>query len=239
MLKETYACCVYLIPQSKAEVRTVFVKQKWLDGVDFIGQLAIPREKHMSIYKLEPFQKQIKKQKEIRYFSKPKSVFAKWREDTPKVLSTAFTTDAQFMKCNKFIKEEKDKNDTFDVMLKYYSNLKNQFINQIGSMKSYPVIDWLDFVSHCNDWGIVDKNLTQADIDRIFVATNFEEEDLEDNDDSSLCRYEFSEILIRMAKTKYEEKGICSTVAESFEKLLVEYIIPNTCEIMPWQEFRD
>lgn len=42
-----------------------------------------------------------------------------------------------------------------------------------------------------------------------------------------------------MAKTKYQEKGILPTVAESLEKLLNEYILPNTCEAMPWQEFRD
>mmetsp|Transcript_15052 Transcript_15052/g.23282 ORF Transcript_15052/g.23282 Transcript_15052/m.23282 type:complete len:213 (-) Transcript_15052:98-736(-) len=42
-----------------------------------------------------------------------------------------------------------------------------------------------------------------------------------------------------MAKTKYFEKGICSTVAESCERLISEYIVPNTSEQMEWQEFRD
>jgi len=106
------------------------------------------------------------------------------------------------------------------------------------------VIDWLDFVDACNatGWNIVDnikKDLTGSDIDRIFIATNFEEEDLEENDDNSLCRFEFLEIIARMAKQKYFERGVCKTVAESVEKLLVDFIIPNSIESMEWQLFRD
>jgi hypothetical protein len=37
------------------------------------------------------------------------------------------------------------------------------------------------------------------DIDRIFIATNLEEEEQEGNDDRSLCRFEFFEIIVRMA----------------------------------------
>ena len=106
------------------------------------------------------------------------------------------------------------------------------------------MIDWLDFVDACNatGWNIVDnikKDLTGSDIDRIFIATNFEEEDLEENDDNSLCRFEFLEIIARMAKQKYFERGVCKTVAESVEKLLVDFIIPNSIESMEWQLFMD
>lgn len=40
-------------------------------------------------------------------------------------------------------------------------------------------------------------------IDTAFVVTNFEEVDLEDNPDRFLCRYEFYEILVRIARDKY------------------------------------
>jgi len=42
-----------------------------------------------------------------------------------------------------------------------------------------------------------------ATFDRIFIASNIEEEDLQDNPDRALCRYEFLEILVRMAIAKY------------------------------------
>ena len=76
--------------------------------------------------------------------------------------------------------------------------------------------------------------MTSQDIDRVFIATNFEEEDLEENDDKSLCRFEFSEIIARMAKTKYFEKKAFGTVHESCECLIKNYIVPNSIEEMGW-----
>ena len=66
-----------------------------------------------------------------------------------------------------------------------------------------------------------------SDIDRIFIATNVELEDQEGNDDRSLCRFEFYEIITRMAKQKYFDKKIEKTVAAAFERILVENILPN------------
>lgn len=79
-----------------------------------------------------------------------------------------------------------------------------------------------------------DTTLTQGDIDRIFVATNYDGEDHSDNDDSALCRYEFYEILVRMAKEKYVAKGTVPTCAEALTKLLTEFVLPNSPEHMPW-----
>ena len=112
------------------------------------------------------------------------------------------------------MKDESDREDTFKVFRKYYFKLKNQFVSQIANPKSYPVIDWLNFVDAwhaCSQWNIIEKNRTslqRMDVDRIFIATNFEEQDLEENDDNSLCRFEFMEIIAKMAKTKYFDKDI-------------------------------
>lgn len=57
-------------------------------------------------------------------------------------------------------------------------------------------------------------------MDRAFVATNYEEVDLDNNDDNSLCRYELLEIIVRLAKMKYVDKGVLSTYAESTTKIL-------------------
>lgn len=68
----------------------------------------------------------------------------------------------------------------------------------------------IDFSNQCSGWKIVHKkHLSTTDIDRLFFAVNFEEvggeaEDLDDNPDKELCRYEYFEIIVRMAKLKYE-----------------------------------
>jgi hypothetical protein len=83
-------------------------------------------------------------------------------------------------------------------------------------------------VKYTYQWGIIDKYLTSVDIDQIFIATNYEEEDLDNNDDSNLCRYEYMEIISRIAKKKFLDRGKCKTNAESIEKLITEFILPNT-----------
>ena len=42
-----------------------------------------------------------------------------------------------------------------------------------------------------------------SQIDTVFISTNFEEVEMEDNPDRLLCRYEFYEILVRIAHDKY------------------------------------
>lgn len=62
---------------------------------------------------------------------------------------------------------------------------------------------------------------------------------MDNNDDNSLCRYEFSEIIARIGKEKYFDNGLTRSVAEGTKRAIEEHIIPNTCEKMPWQGFRD
>lgn len=87
----------------------------------------------------------------------------------------------------------------------------------------------VDFLNLAQKWGVVDSSLKSTDIDRLFVAVNFEEVageqgDLEDNPDRELCRYEFFEILVRMAKLKYENRKAGLSVAESVERFLEDFI---------------
>ena len=85
---------------------------------------------------------------------------------------------------------------------------------------------------------IIDKRVTLATIDRFFIATNVELVHSENNPDRELCRYEFLEILVRLAGAKFKDIGVCNTYRESMDILLNEHIIPFM-KVEPWQEFRD
>ena len=111
------------------------------------------------------------------------------------------------MKTYKFIKREDDLKETHEVLRKYFGPLKNQFLNLCSNPKFYPVITWLEYSKACKQWDIFNKNLSSVDVDRLFVAVNYEETDLDNNDDNSLCRYEFSEIAARIGKEKYYDKN--------------------------------
>ena len=141
-------------------------------------------------------------------------------------------------KLSRFIKDPEDLQRTYEMLLKYYRPLRDFFFQQISNHKSYPTIDWNDFVLICKNWGIIDQNLVISDVDIIFVATNVEIEDQEGNDDRSLCRFEFYEIITRMANKKYLEKKIEPTIADSLERLLVEHILPMGYLKMDSQRWR-
>ena len=81
--------------------------------------------------------------------------------------------------------------------------------------------------------------LSSSDIDRLFIAVNYEETDLDNNDDNSLCRYEFSELAARIGRERYFLKGLTDSVASGTRRFIVEHVLPNSCERMEWQEFRN
>ena len=69
-----------------------------------------------------------------------------------------------------------------------------------------------------NQLFLFDQNLILATFDRLFIATNVK---MKKSDSASeLKRYQFLEILVRIANAKFREPGICSTFAESLEKLI-------------------
>jgi hypothetical protein len=58
-----------------------------------------------------------------------------------------------------------------------------------------------------------------ATVDRAFIAVNFEEDEIGDNPNRSLCRYEFMEILVRIADSKYRTNK-STKFADAFNKLI-------------------
>jgi hypothetical protein len=61
----------------------------------------------------------------------------------------------------------------------------------------------------------------------LFVNTNYEVIANDENPDSELCRFEFFEILLRLANAKYRETGICSSYSEALDKIIKENVYPN------------
>lgn len=88
--------------------------------------------------------------------------------------------------------------------MQYYAVVHEIFLYSVAMSNHFPSIGWMDFDEMCKRVKIIDKqHLNVATIDTIFKAVNFEVVDLEANDDRDLCRYEFFEIIVRMAMEKY------------------------------------
>lgn len=90
----------------------------------------------------------------------------------------------------------------------------------------YPVIKREQLHKLITLWQAKDDSLLVADIDRQFIATNVELQNNEVNDDLGLCRYEFFEIIVRLAKTKFCDRGPMLGLAEATRIFCEEYVIP-------------
>ncbi len=67
------------------------------------------------------------------------------------------------------------------------------------SLSNYPNLTWLDFVNFIKLTNVIDERTSVSTIDRMFIVTNVEVEDIQENPDRALCRYELWEILVRIA----------------------------------------
>ena len=75
-------------------------------------------------------------------------------------------------------------------------------------------------------------------IDSLFIATNYEVEDMDENPDRALNRYEFIEFLVRLGAFKFKDQSKeVKTFSGAFEILLERHVIPHY-SFPPWQEFR-
>lgn len=108
----------------------IIIKHQDLPHIDYTVISDIPKmplNKHLGLKSLKLKFKRVKKEKEVRIFEKPKSVWAEWIEDTQKMLDKAFETDYKFMKLWKFIKDHDDKENCKAVLKKHFPKLKTQF----------------------------------------------------------------------------------------------------------------
>jgi hypothetical protein len=163
------------------------------------------------------------KTEKIRAFDKDKSVFKAFIEDTDAVVSVMFANDMKFSKISRVVKNEADLNQIMSVLKQNFSEIKAIF-DQTSAISNYPSISWLDFSDFCTMCQVIDKKfLNTAAIDRLFIAVNVELVEQDDNPDRELCRFEFFEIMVRMAVCKYQDLAL--TPAEALRKLLNEHIL--------------
>jgi len=71
------------------------------------------------------------------------------------------------------------------------------------------------------------KNINLAALDRLLITTNVSLHNYTSSAERDLQRYEFLEIIVRLANAKYKETHQANTTVAAIEKLLHENIFPN------------
>ena len=122
-------------------------------------------------------------------------------------------------KIPRLCKDKADLKRCEEIVIQNYAELKHIFTSLISGIE-FPNIGWLTFTQYVEKIHLVDRYCTMSIIDSNFIATNYEIEDMEENPDRALNRYEFIEFLVRIAAVKYKDTKQVSTFSEAFEMLL-------------------
>ncbi len=134
-------------------------------------------------------------------------MFKDFPEDNPAFLKKMFLKDIETWKLGRVIKDVFELRNLIETLTEYISQIKDIF-NCCIALSSYPSISWIDFGNLCHQWKIPDnRSCNMTTIDRVFIATNVELVEQEDNPDRDLCRFEFFEILCRLGAAKYKDSG--------------------------------
>ena len=107
---------------------------------------------------------------------------------------------------------------------KHFTELNEIFIMHC-SMGHYPTMSLKEFQGMAKKYEIIDKNCSNFMVALLFKAANVEETDQEANDDVSLCRFEFWELIARIAEMKYIKPEIEEDLGAAFERLMHEHIL--------------
>ena len=113
--------------------------------------------------------------------------------------------DVKHSKILKLCKYDNDKESLLKSLEKHYAMLKNIFLFYISKSNSYPTMDVNDLERFCYISKIYDRNMNKSTIDRHLIATNVSNNPYKNSADRVLNRYEFMELLVRIAQGKYKE----------------------------------
>ena len=172
-----------------------------------------------------------------RVFSKNRSAFRAWIEDDEEILEECTRLDWQWWKIPRLCKDQADLKRCEELVRQHYSELKHIFTALISNVE-FPNIGWLAFAQYVEKIHLIDRSCTMSVVDSVFIATNYEVEDMDENPDRALNRHEFIEFLVRIAAVKYKDTKQASTFAEAFEMLLKKNVLEYS-HPPPWQEFRE
>ena len=97
------------------------------------------------------------------------TVFKEWKPPSEKDLQAMFAHDRELWKLPRFIKDEGQLREVYDIFRTNIKKLFHVFIT-VAASSNFPGISWLDFTRFADTCRVVDKAINQSDIDRYFLA---------------------------------------------------------------------
>ena len=157
-----------------------------------------------------------------------RSIFKDYSFDTARLLDDCLEFDWKYSRLSNFVRAAEDQASLKAVLRKYYALIKNAYKilsaysgNDLFSVGSNIMTDFLnqcklfDNLYGANDFGVnLNSTLVQKEKGQLY------------NPGNSLVRYEFLEILVRIAMDRFIRNKICPDYETAVAKLLDVHILP-------------
>ena len=170
----------------------------------------------------------------------PISIFRDYQIENDEILNKWFEFDWSWMKFPKMTDEEQNElkeelrkgYKVFKIAYKYLSGIATGS----GGVFSIPLNAYTDFVKQIDL--VNGKDIRFAESDTQFLTMNKRSKNSYLNPGVALIRFQFLEILVRLALKRYEETGITNNKAEAVKLMYEKNLIPFYSKDDP-QKFRD
>ena len=117
----------------------------------------------------------------------------------------------EFAKISRTVKGDTENalEDIKELLYKHYIRLNNIWLYYIG-ISGAVTIGLNEFTSWARKRGFInDVNINSADLDRIMITTNVAIHGKISNAERDLNRYEFLELIVRVANALYKDSKVC------------------------------
>eukprot|EP00347_Sterkiella_histriomuscorum_P006493 403352557 len=146
--------------------------------------------------------------------------------DSEQTLTKCFEFDWQCGKIPKLVKDSKDLENLKNLLRVYYRKFRETYKYHAGiqMVQGVPAIGTNVLNEIVTITNLADgKNLKLSDVDVEFIATNvssnYQGKLKHMNPDRHLCRFEFLELIVRFAITKFKKQKITNSITQMVEKL--------------------
>jgi hypothetical protein len=125
-----------------------------------------------------------------------------------------FDQDYKFSKIGEMTKTPKGQTSIKELLFSYYLPLINIF-KEIAKSSSYPTITLIDFKKFLDVCKIYDINISLTTVELLFVKTNDTINEYKNRGERALHRYEFLEIIVRLAQVKYKDAKVIPSLKDA------------------------
>ena len=152
------------------------------------------------------------------------SIFQNYSLNTQELLLECFEFDWNATKLSAFIKDETVKTQTKEVLKSRYELVLEAYksLSALSGSENFAIGSNVlsDFLSQCK---VIDGSFSLSDLGVNWNVSNSSKTE-NNNLRNGLCRYEFLEILVRIAHDKYIRNRTLQTIPEAVEKLFTEHL---------------